>query len=402
MGNVSSITELSSGNYSVTVTDANGCTLLRNFSVSQPAPLTATLTKTDVSCFGNNDGTVVATVTGGTAPYTFEWTSPLGGTPDPQSLVAGIYTVTITDDNGCTFTGSVTINQPVQLLITNQPQNVTTTAGGNATYSVIAVNAFFYQWQYSTDGTNWINVANGGSNPAYSGATTATLTVTGAPSAYNGRLYRVKVKNNADCTVSSNSALLTINDVLHAVNDDFSANEILEGSLGVAGDVTLNDTYNGLPVDDNDIIISVVDNDGLFGVTIDSDGYIIVPITANPGNYTITYSICSPADNTNCSTAEAIVVVTSITGTDDFRNLELSIYPNPATTTVNIKIPDFSAHQNMKVSIHDLNGRLVRESNVTSDLQKIDVTGMESGIYLFRITSDTAEATRKVVVDKKF
>jgi hypothetical protein len=402
LGTGATLTGLNVGNYSVTITDANGCSTLRNFSLSQPAPLTATITTTNVNCFGGNDGTALAAVTGGTPPFTYSWTAPGGGTPDPLNLVSGTYTVTITDANGCTFTGSVTINQPQQLLVSNQPQNATINAGGNATYTVNAVNASSFQWQVSEDGTNWANVTNGGTNPAYSGATTNTLTVTGPPSSYNGYSYRVVLSNGGVCSLMSNAALLTIENVLEAVDDDFSETEIIAGTGGIAGDVTDNDLFNNLPVNDADVVVTVIDNDGLFGAAIDADGNLIVPPTAVEGTYTITYSLCEQADLTNCSTAEAIVVVSEVTERVDFDKLKLSVYPNPATTEVFIKIPDFTSHKNIKVTMHDLNGRLVKESNITSELQSIAVTGLESGVYIFRITSDTAQASRQIIINNRF
>jgi hypothetical protein len=390
------------GNYSVTITDALGCTTLRNFSLTQPEELTATITKTDVTCYGNNDGTALAEITGGTPPYTYEWTAPDGGTPNPANLVSGTYTVIITDDNGCTFTGSITINQPLQTIVSAHPQDVATDTGGNATYTVNALNATNYQWQYTEDGTNWSDIADGGSDPEYSGATTNSLTITGIPENYNGYLYRVILRNGVDCMIISDSASLTLENVLEAVNDDFSDTEILEGTGGIAGNVTENDLFNGQAVNNEDITVTVIDNDGLFGVAIDADGNLIVPATATEGTYTITYSICEATEVTNCSTAEAVVVVSDVARITSFRDLSLSIYPNPATTSVFIKIPDFSDHDNLRVNVFDLNGRLVKESRITSELQTMEVTGLESGVYIFKVLSDTAEASRRIVVEKRF
>ncbi|MFI8380007.1 Ig-like domain-containing protein, partial [Leeuwenhoekiella sp. NPDC079379] len=109
--------------------------------------------------------------------------------------------------------------------------------------------------------------------------------------------------------------------VLVANADDFSANPITGQTGGVAGDVTTNDTLNGDPVDDGDITISVADNGGLSGVTIDADGSVIVPAATPAGTYDITYSICENLNPTNCETAVATVVVAPavlVANTDDF------------------------------------------------------------------------------------
>jgi SprB repeat len=116
------ITGLATGNYSVTVTDARGCTAVRTVNITQPNPLTLTAAFVNPSCppgvatLGNN-GSITLTVGGGTTPYSYFWTASGGGIiPSGQAtsqnltlLVAGTYTVVVTDANGCTRTTSVTL-----------------------------------------------------------------------------------------------------------------------------------------------------------------------------------------------------------------------------------------------------------------------------------------------------
>jgi gliding motility-associated-like protein len=98
------------GTYSVTVTDNNGCAAVGTVTINDtPAP-TVTVTGTDATC-GNNDGSAIATAAGGTAPYTYTWNSnPVQTGPNLTNVFGGNYTVTVTDDNGCTATASVIIN----------------------------------------------------------------------------------------------------------------------------------------------------------------------------------------------------------------------------------------------------------------------------------------------------
>ncbi|MGI6323988.1 MAG: gliding motility-associated C-terminal domain-containing protein [Bacteroidales bacterium] len=104
------------GTYTVTVTDANLCTVTASATVSQPsAALDVSATVTDVKCFGESTGEVDLTVTGGTAPYTYSWSNG-ATTEDLVNIVAGVYTVTVTDANLCTATVPVTVSQPSELI----------------------------------------------------------------------------------------------------------------------------------------------------------------------------------------------------------------------------------------------------------------------------------------------
>ncbi|WP_431242796.1 SprB repeat-containing protein [Flavobacterium sp. P21] len=73
----------------------------------------ATLSKTDVSCFGGNNGTAtVSGISGGATPYTYSWSPSGGSNATASSLTAGAYSVTVTDNEGTQITRNVTINQP--------------------------------------------------------------------------------------------------------------------------------------------------------------------------------------------------------------------------------------------------------------------------------------------------
>jgi hypothetical protein len=104
-----SISDLTGGTYTVTVTDAGNCTTVVDAVVAQPETIQASVTGTNTISGQHNGTAVISDVSGGTGPYSYAWSD--GETSQTiANLEAGTYTVTITDHNGCFETGSATIN----------------------------------------------------------------------------------------------------------------------------------------------------------------------------------------------------------------------------------------------------------------------------------------------------
>ncbi len=106
------------------VSDANGCTLLDSVFINTPNPMTSTAIALDAGCFGATDGEGAVTVSGGTPPYQYAWST--GATSSAlNNLGAGVYSVTITDSLGCFIIETVVIDQndPLQALFTQVIQS---------------------------------------------------------------------------------------------------------------------------------------------------------------------------------------------------------------------------------------------------------------------------------------
>ncbi len=103
------LNNLSFGNYTVFITDGNGCVNSKSITVFQPAVLGINFDVVNTD-YGLNNGTATAYVTGGTAPFTFVWnTAPVQTTQMISNLGPGTYHVTVTDANGCTVEGEIVI-----------------------------------------------------------------------------------------------------------------------------------------------------------------------------------------------------------------------------------------------------------------------------------------------------
>jgi gliding motility-associated-like protein len=145
-GTAATANSLTAGAYTVTVSDNNGCQTTASVTITEPAALVITNAKVDVTCFGGNSGSASVNASTGTAPYTYSW-APSGGTAfSATGLVAGNYTCTITDHNGCPATSVVVVGQPVIVSGTIIPVNelcngastgsaTVTPAGGTGAYT---------------------------------------------------------------------------------------------------------------------------------------------------------------------------------------------------------------------------------------------------------------------------
>lgn len=297
------ITGLDSGTYTVIVTDFNGCSQNQNYTIVGPPDWADTLTGTNITCFGANDGSITASgAVGGTPPYAFSW-SPGGMTTENVSgLAPGTYTLTITDDNGCTFSPpSVIISQPSEMVLSET--HVDESCGGNE------------------DGS--INLTIGGGTPPYSvswssGQTTEDL------SGLGGGLYVATVTDDNGCISSipvsvQNGALLSLTTTV--VNSECNAStgsidlEVSGGSGTYSydwlpGGETTQDlanlsagVYSVLVTDDVlgctdsvDVILTDFPGPNITGIVtngsncIANDGSIDATITDGSGDYTISWS----------------------------------------------------------------------------------------------------------------
>ena len=150
-GNAANASGLAAGNYSVLITDGS-CTITKTFTITQPPVLTITAAQTaSVICLNGNNGIATATASGGTLGYTYSWL-PAGGTTSVASnLVAGTYTVQLTDANNCVKTATAQIIQPPLAFLTLANNSVSCIYGNNGTASVVTIpvantSPYTYTW----------------------------------------------------------------------------------------------------------------------------------------------------------------------------------------------------------------------------------------------------------------
>jgi large repetitive protein len=167
------VSTLSAGTYTVTVTDHSGCSATTTVTISQPSQLTATMgSPFNIGCNGGNNGSASVTAAGGTSPYTYLWAPSGGSGANAGGLSAGTYTVTVTDNNGCAATGSVTITQPATTVIATMEAPLNELCFGDSSGSATVTASG------GTPGYSYIWAPRGGTDATASDLIAGTYTVT--------------------------------------------------------------------------------------------------------------------------------------------------------------------------------------------------------------------------------
>ena len=202
-GTTASISGLSANNYSLTVTDANGCSTGITGAVGTSARPNVTITTVNVSCFGATDGRLTAAATGGTAPYTYLWSNN-STTNQITGLTAATYSVVVTDAAGCSATSSATVSQPTAITAVTNITNATCLpvgsimiipSGGTAPYT--------YAWATGQTTATLSNLAGG----------TYTVTITDANNCRNVQIVNVPAvtATNLVCNVAVTKPISILN-----------------------------------------------------------------------------------------------------------------------------------------------------------------------------------------------
>ena len=330
---------LASGNYTVTVTDANGCTKTANVAVTQLPPVQAVAQADGNASCDNNDGQASVSASGGKAPYTFSWSNGQSGSSQ-STLAAGIYYVTTTDANACSDVDTVTI-----ALSDDQ-------------------NSGISDDQSICDGETVQLVASGGNAYVWStGENSASINV--APS--NTTLYMVTITDGAcEDTLQVNVTVKPL-----------PATEIQEGdSITVCKDK------------------SFVLNAGGADTYLWSTGDQSASITLTLANSTY-ISVKGSKEGCDASDSIMVIVETCIGIEESQLAAHISIYPNPGSGMLYLDISELKTEK-IDVEIVDASGHvLLRKQEYEGGLTVFNLSDLPAGNYYIRIRNDEASVVRK-------
>ena len=254
------VSNLGPGAYTVTVTDAHGCTDAQSVAVVPGnCGISVNFDPAPPACSGEANGSITIALDGGTAPYTYAWSS--GGTAATENnLSAGTYTVTIADASNCDFTVTAVVPEPMPLALTVDTVIDPVCAGQPEGSALVSV----------TGGTgsveiNWSNGQTGSS-------------ATGLESG----IYTVTATDGNGCTAG-----LTLSVVATDQEGPVIATDTATAALGPAGNATLSVQALLLDVTDNCSVQEVIFQPAAFDCTQLGPHEVIVTATDGAGNVTV-------------------------------------------------------------------------------------------------------------------
>ena len=174
------VNNLAAGTYFITITDGEGCSATTSVTITQPTALQANIATTPQMMAGVNNGTAAVVPSGGTAPYTVKWSTG-AITFNIGALAPGNYTVTITDNKGCTFAKTATVNAVICAITGSVATTNVTCFGsnnGSATANISgATGTVFYMWSNNTMAKTASNLAPGNYSVTATDANGCSMTI---------------------------------------------------------------------------------------------------------------------------------------------------------------------------------------------------------------------------------
>ena len=385
------VNTLSPGSYFVQILDAAGCSSFRTFTITQPAVLATTVSNTSATC-STNDGTATATPTGGTSPYAYSWTGSVQTTQTVTGLALGGYTVTVTDNKGCTATGNTTIGSttlPTEICMVTVDQlsthnivywekPVVTNIDSFKIYREDVTNVYTHIGSVAYDSLSEYH--DYGANP-------------------NTTTKRYKISTLDNC--GGESVKSNYHNTIYIVDNG-------------SGQFTWNPLYtieNGVNPVSNYVLMRDDNNTGSWAQVASTAGTQNTLVDPAYGSYlngnwrveTVWGITCNPTRASINTTRSNIKHTAIVTGINSQEGLDATnIYPNPANDYVSIEFVESIQKADMRIlnSIGQLIYQQTVESTGNSKTTKeINTSNFAKGIYTIVIETNKAKTYKKLVIN---
>ncbi|MEL7020430.1 MAG: T9SS type A sorting domain-containing protein, partial [Bacteroidota bacterium] len=421
------------GDYELTVTDANGCVLVRPVTIEQPSmPLTVETTVTNTTDSESADGSISVVVTGGTPDYTFAWSDGTVDTTELTNLPSGDYELTVTDANGCTFTTLVVVGATTVALELNSINVTAPVCAGDSTGQIVVdvsggVGEISFDWTPATADTNVLDGL---------GAGLYGLTISDEMGPQIDTIIEV---------VAPEAIRILNSDVLHPTCVNRCDGEILleleAGEPPFSISWSVDDPT--APLDElcaGDYVITVTDNKGCSAVsdtiTLSAPDSIFIELVIEDDNGTANGAIFANVEGgspgyafqwtdeagnaldetgtfiSNLLAGVYCLVVTDFNGCVDSRcatvglntsttDLTLpsawQLFPIPAQTEVEVYV-DFALKDDWKWQLLDINGQILKTAAITQTVFSVSTEQLAAGMYYMRLQSAEASTIKPLIV----
>lgn len=369
--------------FTAVITDANGCQTNVSVSVSEPTALAVGTVTTPAVCFQGN-GTATATVTGGTAPYTYVWNSTPAQYEATASLPVGSWSVTVTDANGCSIAAVVTISQlscEGFTTVTMGGYGAACSGGNWGCYLVSNFSSKFPTGLTIGSGSKLLKLTSAAAVKAFlpSGSTARAL---------NAGTLTNPTKKSYNNVLAGQTVALTLS-VAFDSNPAFSPSSTPLGSL-----IVMAGPFTGKTVNQLLTIANTVLGGDTSTYTAAQINTALDAVNRNYDNGTVNlgYLACPCGESSKMATASSA----------EF-SANFVVYPNPVKANSTLEFT-LNYDSNVKVVIFNTNGQLVNEvyagsvsSNVNNTIS-INATSLKAGVYFLKVTTDKETITKSVLI----
>jgi len=431
-GTTSSISGLSAGTYTVTITDAGNCTSTSSTTLTDPSVPIVSATGIDPICNNDANGSATASGSGGTGSLTYSWnTTPVQNTATATGLSGGIvYTVTVTDGGGCTNTNTVTLTDPPAIMLSTSSNNASCGfADGDASVSVTSGGngPFVYLWDDGQTTSTASNLAAGSYTVVVtdangcSGNGSASVSNTGAPTAsVSGSTLNCNGDNNGTTTISATGGSTPY---IYSWNTSpVQTNATATGLSAGAYIATLTDANGCIAVvtaivNEPDMLTIITNSTEAQGVC---NGTATASTIGGTGSYTYLWDdlltqttatatgLCAGlysvlvTDSNGCSANSSITVVDFTGLMEQTDKLHFNIYPNPNSGNFFV---DFQLNNRADVEIRTYNaiGELMSFDiieNISNYKHEMNCSKYAEGIYYIHFQTQGDKYVNKVAILK--